>query len=98
MEFNHLCDKYGLDTISTGNVLGLAMDITEKGIHDFGLRFGDVEAYLKVPEQLAMRTGVGAELALGTRALARKLPDTPSWACRSRGSRLPATTRGARSA
>ena len=72
MEFNHLCDEYGLDTISTGNVLGLAMDMTEKGIHDFGVRFGDVEAYLKVPEQLAMRTGIGAELAIGTRALAEK--------------------------
>ena len=72
MQFNHLCDEYGLDTISTGNVLGLAMDMTEKGIHDFGLHFGDIEAYLKIPEQLALRTGVGAELAMGSRALAAK--------------------------
>ena len=28
-------------------VVGLAMDLTEKGIHDFGLRFGEVEGYVK---------------------------------------------------
>jgi len=72
MKFNHLCDEYGLDTISTGNVLALAMDLTEKGIHDFGVRFGEIESYLKVPEQLATRSGIGAELALGARALAAK--------------------------
>jgi aldehyde:ferredoxin oxidoreductase len=72
MRFNHLCDEFGLDTISTGNVLALAMDMTERGIHDFGVRFGEIETYLKVPEMMAMRTGIGAELALGTRALAAK--------------------------
>jgi aldehyde:ferredoxin oxidoreductase len=72
MEFNHLCDEYGLDTISTGNVLGLAMDMTERGIHDFGVRFGEIESYLKVPELIATRSGIGADLALGGKALADK--------------------------
>jgi aldehyde:ferredoxin oxidoreductase len=72
MKFNESCDEFGLDTISTGNVLGLAMDMTEKGIHDFGVHFGEIDTYLKVPEQIATRTGIGADLALGSKALAAK--------------------------
>ena len=55
-----------------GAVLGLAMDMTEKGISDFGVRFGDTEAYVEVPRLVALREGIGAELALGARALAAK--------------------------
>lgn len=72
MKFNELCDEYGLDTISSGSVVGLAMDLTERGIADFGVRFGEVEGYVKMPELIAKREGVGAELAMGARALARK--------------------------
>ena len=72
MKFNAVCDELGLDTISTGSVVGLAMDLTEKGVHDFGLRFGEVEGYLRAPELIASGEGAGAELALGARALAAK--------------------------
>ena len=72
MEFNAECDEWGLDTISSGSVLGLAMDLTEKGIHDFGVRFGEVEGYVKAPALIAKRAGIGEELALGSRALAAK--------------------------
>jgi len=88
MKFNQQCDEWGLDTISTGNVLGLAMDMTEKGIHDFGVRFGDLEAYVKIPEQLATRTGIGAELALGSRDLADKY-GCPELAMQSKGLEMP---------
>ncbi len=72
MRFNHECDEWGLDTISSGSVVGLAMDLTEKGIADFGLRFGEAEGYLAAPALIAQRQGTGAELALGARALAAK--------------------------
>lgn len=72
MKFNEQCDQLGLDTISTGSVVGLAMDLTERGIKDFGMRFGETEGYLKAPGLLAAREGLGADLALGVRALAAK--------------------------
>ena len=50
MKFNELCDELGLDTISSGAVVGLAMDLTEKGIKDFGLHFGEVEGYVEAPD------------------------------------------------
>jgi aldehyde:ferredoxin oxidoreductase len=72
VKFNDLCDDMGLDTISVGNTTAFAMEMTEKGIRDFGLRFGDVETYLKVPEMIARKEGIGVELGLGTRELAKR--------------------------
>ena len=56
---NHLCDELGLDTISTGNVIGFAMECFEKGLlttEDTGglsLRWGDGETVLKLIEMIA---------------------------------------------
>ncbi|MDW7672437.1 MAG: aldehyde ferredoxin oxidoreductase N-terminal domain-containing protein, partial [Bacillota bacterium] len=36
VKFNDLCDDMGLDTISVGNTTAFAMEMTEKGIRDFG--------------------------------------------------------------
>jgi len=72
MRFNKECDEWGLDTISSGSVVGLAMDLTERGIADFGVRFGDVSGYVSMPGLIARREGPGADLALGARALAAK--------------------------
>jgi aldehyde:ferredoxin oxidoreductase len=71
-KFNQECDELGLDTISTGAVVALAMDLTEKGVKDFGLRFGEVGSYVTAPALITKREGIGAELALGARALAAK--------------------------
>ena len=73
------------------------MDLTEKGIHDFGVRFGEVDGYVRMPELIAKREGVGADLALGTRALAAKYGH-PELAIMSRASSSPATIRVAPSA
>lgn len=72
VKFNDLCDDMGLDTISVGNTTAFAMEMTEKGIRDFGLKFGEVESYLKVPELIARNEGIGKELGLGTRELAKR--------------------------
>ncbi len=72
MQFNAECDDLGLDTISMGSVLALAMELTEKRIKDFGVRFGDIASYLRIPKLVAYREGVGKELSLGARKLADK--------------------------
>jgi aldehyde:ferredoxin oxidoreductase len=73
MHFNKLCNDLGMDTISTGSIVGLAMDMTEKGIKDFGLRFGEPEGYLAVVSEIAnLSTDRGKDLALGAKKLAEK--------------------------
>lgn len=72
-----LCDRYGLDSISTSGVIGLAFRLFEKGIitneHTQGLElsWGNVYAASQLVHQIAKREGIGALLAKGTRSFAR---------------------------
>jgi len=72
IRFNKLCDDLGIDTMSTGAILAFAMEATEKGIHDFGIRFGEEIRMLQYVADIAFRRGVGADLALGVKQLAAK--------------------------
>jgi len=73
IRFNNLCDDLGLDTMSCGNTIGLAMDITESDRGDLGLRFGEVDEYLKIIEEIAtLSTERGCDLAMGAKKLADK--------------------------
>lgn len=73
MRFNRLCDDFGLDTISCGNSIALAMEMTERGLHHFGLRFGEPEDYLKVVSEIATgSTERGIQLSWGARRLAER--------------------------
>lgn len=75
---NQLCDQLGLDTCSTGNVIGFAMECYEKGIlkkkdtDGLDLRFGREDAYLQVIEMIAKKEGIGKILAEGVRFAAQK--------------------------
>jgi len=79
IQADHLCNRYGLDTISTGAAIALAMEAYEKGLltaEDTGgleLEWGNAEAILQLVEQIAYRQGLGAALADGVRAAAKKL-------------------------
>jgi aldehyde:ferredoxin oxidoreductase len=88
MRFNQECDEWGLDTISCGAVVALAMDMTEQGVADFGMRFGPADGYLEAPGLIAKREGAGAELALGARALAAKY-GVPELAMETKNLELP---------
>ncbi len=86
--FNAECDDLGIDTISLGNVLGFAMEMTEKRIKDFGIRFGDVATYLKMPRLVAFREGIGRDLSLGVKQLSQKYGGT-EFAMQVKGLELP---------
>ena len=70
---NHLVNKYGLDSIETGNMIGWAMELYEKGIIDDkiteGLRveWGDEKAVFEMIRKIAERKGFGNVLAGGFR-------------------------------
>ena len=98
MRFNHECDEWGLDTISSGSVVGLAMDLTEKGIADFGLRFGEAEGYLAAPALIATAEGYRRRAGSGRAGPGRQVRGPRAGAWRSRTSSSPATIRAAPSA
>jgi aldehyde:ferredoxin oxidoreductase len=71
-EWNDLCGRLGLDTISTGATLAWVMEAGEKGIFSTDLRFGRPDGVAETIQAMAKREGVGDELAEGTRKLAAK--------------------------
>jgi aldehyde:ferredoxin oxidoreductase len=69
-DWNDLCGRMGLDTISTGATLAWAMEAGEKGIFQTDLSFGQPDGVAETIEAIARREGVGDMLANGTRRLA----------------------------
>lgn len=66
-----LADDLGLCGIQTGNVVGFAVELFERGVltvEDVGyeLRWGDFESLRRLLEDVAYRRGIGAVLAEGT--------------------------------
>ncbi|MCP4714877.1 MAG: aldehyde ferredoxin oxidoreductase family protein [Deltaproteobacteria bacterium] len=88
---NFLCDEYGLDTISTGNVIGFAMECYEKGLltdKDTGglkLEFGNDEIVLQLIKMIGVREGIGDRLAEGVKRLAEQIPGSEDFAMHVKG-------------
>jgi aldehyde:ferredoxin oxidoreductase len=76
---NALCNQLGLDTISTGNVIGFAMECYERGFltrADTGgleLAFGNGDVLMELIPLIAYRKGLGDILALGTTEAAKRI-------------------------
>jgi len=79
MAANDLCNRYGLDTISTSAAVAFAMELYEKGIistKDTGgleLSWGDADAILTLTRQIGEREGFGEILGEGTRRAALRI-------------------------
>jgi aldehyde:ferredoxin oxidoreductase len=75
---NEICNRLGMDTISTGATIAFAMECCEKGIlmeDDLGmsLSWGDDEAIVRMTEMIGRREGVGRLLGEGVRFAAERL-------------------------
>ena len=74
---NWLCDRYGLDTISTGVTISFAMECAERGLlspeENERIRFGSAEAVHALIEEIAFRRGIGDLLAEGTRRASEEI-------------------------
>jgi len=77
---NQLCDELGIDTISTGNILGAVIEGYEEGILTLSdldgreVTWGDEDAILELIRKIAYREGVGDTLAGGSRAIITRWP------------------------
>ncbi len=69
---NYLCNRYGLDTLSTGAAIASLMESREKKHARYEIKWGDGERVHEVIELIARREGIGAELADGAKAFAEK--------------------------
>ena len=76
---NDICNRSGLDTISTGSTVAFAIECFENGLvgpDDTGgieLRWGNAEAIVQLTRAIAAREGFGAVLADGSRQAAKRI-------------------------
>lgn len=74
---NFECNKYGLDNISTGQIIATAMEWYEKGLINtdttdgLELNFGNGEAMIELTRKIALREGFGNLLAEGSERAAK---------------------------
>jgi aldehyde:ferredoxin oxidoreductase len=94
---NDACDRLGLDTISSGSIVGYIMEcfakgyLTEADTGGLQLGFGDTANVLTLLNQIARREGFGALCADGVKALADRLPpDARAFAMHAKGLEFPA--------
>jgi aldehyde:ferredoxin oxidoreductase len=83
---NRAADEFGLDTISLGNVLGFAMEASEKGLIKEKVSWGKLKATNALVEDIAYRRGLGNMLAEGVRFAAEKIGgNSTRWAMHVKG-------------
>ncbi len=79
VKLNDLCNRHGLDTISTGSTIAVAMEAYEKGAitkEDTGgleLKWGDGDAAIALLKKIVNREGIGNILAEGSLRAAKNI-------------------------
>jgi aldehyde:ferredoxin oxidoreductase len=93
----HLCDTYGLDSISTGSTIAFLMECYERGLiskEDTGgleLTFGSVDALIETIHMMGSGNGPLAFAANGTRDASEKIGQgTDDFAMNVKGLEIPA--------
>jgi len=93
---NYLCDLYGIDTISTGNIIGFVMELYEKGIvgrrelEGIDATWGSSEALINLVKKIGEGEGIGVALQSGVRKLGQKYEGSESFAMHVKGLEMPA--------
>ncbi len=91
---DQLCDEYGMDTISCGNVIGFAMECVERGLikkEDIGfdLSFGNGDAVLSMIKLIGERKGIGNLLAEGVMRASERIGGSTDFTMHVKGLELP---------
>ena len=79
IKLNDMCNRSGLDTISTGTTLAFAMEcfengvITESDMDGISLTWGNSEAMVEMVAKMIAREGIGDVLADGVKIAADKI-------------------------
>jgi aldehyde:ferredoxin oxidoreductase len=77
---NQVCDDLGIDTITTGNLIGVLMEaqetglLSEKDLDGLNFKWGSEEIILETIQRIAHRKGIGNILAEGSLGVIKQWP------------------------
>ncbi len=86
---NYICNRLGMDVITTGSTIACAMELSEKGYINEKINFGDSAKMLELTRLTGLKEGFGKELAEGSKRLAEKYGH-PEIAMQVKGMEMPA--------
>jgi len=96
IRINELCNRYGLDTISTGATVAFALECAERGLIEreessgLELSWGNAEVIVELVRRIAEREGIGELLADGVKRAAERVgKGSESFAMHVGGQELP---------
>lgn len=69
LKWNYELDELGMDAISCAGSVAFAMELAEKGVHDFGIHFGQTDNLSQMFEDIAYRRGEGDLIADGSKRM-----------------------------
>jgi aldehyde:ferredoxin oxidoreductase len=72
VKINHMCNQFGMDTISCGSTIAFAIYLCDLGKADWGLKWGDSAKAIELVDAIANRNGLGEFLAEGSLRLGQK--------------------------
>jgi aldehyde:ferredoxin oxidoreductase len=93
---NYLCDLYGIDTISVGNIVGFVMELYQRkmisaaDLDGVKAEWGSGDALVALTEKIAKGEGVGLLLQNGVREISKHYPGSEDFAMQVKGLELPA--------
>jgi len=76
---NELCNRYGIDTITTGSVIAMTMECYEHKLIDknwldgIDLKWGNADAIIAIIHKIGKREGIGKLLGEGTVRIAKEI-------------------------
>ncbi|MDI3534167.1 MAG: aldehyde:ferredoxin oxidoreductase [Thermosediminibacterales bacterium] len=70
---NDLCDRFGIDTITTGNMVAFAIEASKAGKLDLDIDYGQVDKIARLIEDIVYKRGAGAVLAEGIKTASKQL-------------------------
>ncbi len=73
VHLNDICDRLGMDTITAGNLCGLAIEAKLRGKIDFDIEYGNVDQIATLLKMISDREGIGEILANGI------IPASEAW-------------------
>ena len=96
-ELNEICNRYGMDTITTGSIIGFIIEcyennlIQKEEIDGIDLKWGDKNAIRNVLIKIGKREGIGKLLGEGIRYVSNIIgPDSKQYAMEVKGLDIPA--------
>ena len=69
---NDICDRLGMDTITSGNLCAFTIEAVRRGKVDYKIDYGDVDAIAELLHLMARREGIGEILSQGIKHAAKE--------------------------